>query len=52
MAAGLAAADRRGMISGALLSGSIGGMLLSRVLGGVIAEHLGRRAPWSPSFSP
>jgi predicted MFS family arabinose efflux permease len=49
MAAGLAAADHRGMVSGTLLSGSIGGMLLSRALGGVIAEHLGWRAPYLAS---
>lgn len=49
MAAGLAAANRRGMVSGALLSGSIGGMLLSRVLGGVTAEHLGWRVPYLAS---
>ncbi|HXB48491.1 MAG TPA: MFS transporter [Streptosporangiaceae bacterium] len=49
MAAGLAAADRRGVVSGTLLSGSIGGMLLSRVLGGVIAEHAGWRAPYLAS---
>jgi predicted MFS family arabinose efflux permease len=49
MAAGLAAAGRRGIVSGALLSGSIGGMLLSRVLGGVIAEHCGWRAPYLAS---
>lgn len=46
MAAGLAAADRRGVVSGTLLSGSIAGMLLSRILGGVIAEHAGWRAPY------
>ncbi|HEY2078860.1 MAG TPA: MFS transporter, partial [Streptosporangiaceae bacterium] len=49
MAAGLAAADRRGVVSGTLLSGSIGGMLLSRVVGGVIAEHAGWRAPYLAS---
>jgi predicted MFS family arabinose efflux permease len=49
MAAGLATADRRGVVSGTLLSGSIGGMLLSRVLAGVIAEHLGWRAPYLAS---
>jgi predicted MFS family arabinose efflux permease len=49
MAAGLAPADRRGAVSGMLLSGSIGGMLLSRVLGGVIAEHAGWRAPYLAS---
>jgi predicted MFS family arabinose efflux permease len=49
MAAGLAAADRRGVVSGTLLSGSIGGMLLSRVLSGLIAEHVGWRAPYLAS---
>lgn len=49
MAAGLAAADRRGVVSGTLLSGSLGGMLLSRFLGGVIAEHFGWRAPYLAS---
>lgn len=49
MAVGLAAAGRRGQVSGVLLSGSIGGMLLSRVLGGMIAEHLGWRAPYLAS---
>jgi predicted MFS family arabinose efflux permease len=49
MAAGLAAADRRGLVSGTLLSGSLAGMLLCRVLGGVLAEHLGWRAPYLAS---
>jgi len=46
MAAGLTAPERRGVVSGTLLSGSLGGMLMSRVLGGVIAEHFGWRAPY------
>ncbi|MGP4003010.1 MFS transporter [Streptomyces sp. 8N706] len=46
MAAGLVADDRRGVVSGTLLSGSIGGMLLSRALGGTIGEWLGWRAPY------
>lgn len=46
MAAGLVAEDRRGVVSGTLLSGSIGGMLLSRTLGGTIGEWLGWRAPY------
>ncbi|GAA2986961.1 MFS transporter [Streptosporangium longisporum] len=46
MAAGLVDADRRGMVTGTLLSGSIGGMLLSRALGGVLGEWLGWRAPY------
>jgi predicted MFS family arabinose efflux permease len=49
MAAGLAAAGRRGLVSGTLLSGSLGGMLLCRVLGGAMAEHLGWRAPYLAS---
>jgi predicted MFS family arabinose efflux permease len=49
MAAGLTSADRRGVVSGTLLSGCLGGMLLSRVLGGVIAEQLGWRAPYLAS---
>lgn len=46
MAAGLVADDRRGVVSGTLLSGSIGGMLLSRALGGTMGEWLGWRAPY------
>lgn len=46
MAAGLVAVDRRGAVSGALLSGSIGGMLLSRAFGGALGEWLGWRAPY------
>ncbi|GLY84932.1 MFS transporter [Actinoallomurus iriomotensis] len=46
MAAGLVPEDRRGVVSGTLLSGSIGGMLLSRTLGGVLGEWLGWRAPY------
>jgi predicted MFS family arabinose efflux permease len=46
MAAGLVADDRRGEISGVLLSGSIGGMLLSRAFGGALGEWLGWRAPY------
>lgn len=49
MAAGLTPVDRRGLVSGALLSGSVGGMLLARVLGGAIAEHVGWRAPYLAS---
>ena len=43
MAAGLAAEERRGAVSGALLSGSLGGMLLSRALGGPLSQALGWR---------
>jgi predicted MFS family arabinose efflux permease len=46
MAAGQVAEDRRGVVSGTLLSGSIGGMLLSRTLGGSLGEWLGWRAPY------
>ncbi|MFB9833494.1 MFS transporter [Actinoallomurus acaciae] len=46
MAAGLVPEDRRGVVSGTLLSGSIGGMLLSRTLGGTLGEWLGWRAPY------
>jgi predicted MFS family arabinose efflux permease len=46
MAAGLVSDDRRGAVTGALLSGSIGGMLLSRAFGGVLGEWLGWRAPY------
>uniref|UniRef100_UPI0006EB42F3 MFS transporter n=1 Tax=Streptomyces silaceus TaxID=545123 RepID=UPI0006EB42F3 len=46
MAVGLVPADRRGAVTGALLSGSIGGMLLSRAFGGSIGEWLGWRAPY------
>lgn len=46
MVAGLVAEDRRGAVSGALLSGSIGGMLLSRAFGGALGEWLGWRAPY------
>ncbi|MBM7173101.1 MFS transporter [Streptomyces sp. G44] len=46
MAAGLVADDRRGAVTGTLLSGSIGGMLLSRAFGGSLGEWLGWRAPY------
>ncbi|MGK5676003.1 MFS transporter [Micromonospora sp. URMC 106] len=46
MAAGLVADDRRGVVSGTLLSGSIGGMLLSRTAAGTIGEWLGWRGPY------
>ncbi|MFE1951634.1 MFS transporter [Streptomyces sp. NPDC059524] len=46
LAAGLAAPERRGEVSGTLLSGSIGGILLSRTFGGTLAETLGWRAPY------
>ncbi|WP_091107982.1 MFS transporter [Micromonospora citrea] len=46
MAANLTADDRRGMVSGTLLSGSIGGMLLSRTVAGTVSEWWGWRAPY------
>jgi predicted MFS family arabinose efflux permease len=46
LAAGLVSENRRGVVSGTLLSGSIGGMLLSRTLGGTLGEWLGWRAPY------
>ncbi|MGG8405565.1 MFS transporter [Streptomyces sp. 12297] len=46
MAAGMVSEDRRGAVTGTLLSGSIGGMLLSRALGGSAAGWLGWRAPY------
>lgn len=46
MAAGLVADDRRGVVSGTLLSGSIGGMLLSRTVAGTIGDWWGWRAPY------
>ncbi|MEV5977380.1 MFS transporter [Streptomyces sp. NPDC052114] len=46
MAVGLVPADRRGAVTGTLLSGSIGGMLLSRAFGGSVGEWLGWRAPY------
>ncbi|QNS08354.1 MFS transporter [Streptomyces xanthii] len=46
LAAGLTAPERRGEVSGTLLSGSIGGILLSRTFGGTLAETLGWRAPY------
>jgi predicted MFS family arabinose efflux permease len=46
MAAGLADDDRRGAVTGALLSGSIGGMLLSRAFSGSLGEWLGWQAPY------
>ncbi|WP_431043403.1 MFS transporter [Streptomyces sp. P1-3] len=46
MAAGLVSDDRRGAVTGTLLSGSIGGMLLSRTVGGAVGDWLGWRAPY------
>ncbi|NUR29116.1 MAG: MFS transporter [Catenulispora sp.] len=46
MAAGLAAPERRGEVTGTLLSGLIGGILLARTFSGVLGEWLGWRAPY------
>ncbi|WP_460346619.1 MFS transporter [Actinoallomurus acanthiterrae] len=46
LAAGLVPADRRGTVTGTLLSGSIGGMLLARTFSGTLGERLGWRAPY------
>ncbi|QGK69930.1 MFS transporter [Allosaccharopolyspora coralli] len=46
MTVGLVADDRRGEVTGILLSGSTGGMLLSRAFGGTVGEWLGWRAPY------
>lgn len=46
LAADLVSADRRGLVTGTLLSGSIGGILLARGFGGALGEHLGWRAPY------
>ncbi|KRB68963.1 MFS transporter [Kitasatospora sp. Root187] len=46
LAAGLVAGDRRGEVTGTLLSGSIGGMLLARTFSGALGEWLGWRAPY------
>ncbi|MFF8653721.1 MFS transporter [Streptomyces huasconensis] len=49
MAAGLVPEERRGAVTGTLLSGSLGGMLLSRAFGGSLGEWLGWRAPYLTS---
>ncbi|SCL26427.1 Predicted arabinose efflux permease, MFS family [Micromonospora rhizosphaerae] len=46
LAARLVLAERRGVVSGTLLSGSIAGMLVSRAFGGVVGQSLGWRAPY------
>jgi predicted MFS family arabinose efflux permease len=46
MAAGLVAPDRRGAVTGTLLSGLIGGILLARAFGGFLGQGLGWRAPY------
>ncbi|MEV6018220.1 MULTISPECIES: MFS transporter [unclassified Streptomyces] len=46
MAAGLAAPERRGAVTGTLLSGLIGGILLARTFSGTLGQWLGWRAPF------
>ncbi|MDQ0908692.1 putative MFS family arabinose efflux permease [Streptomyces canus] len=46
MAAGLTAPERRGAVTGTLLSGLIGGILLARTFSGTLGEWLGWRAPY------
>jgi predicted MFS family arabinose efflux permease len=46
MAAGLAAPERRGAVTGTLLSGLLAGILLARTFGGFLGEHLGWRGPY------
>lgn len=46
MAAGFVPAERRGAVTGTLLSGLIGGILLARTFSGTLGERLGWRAPY------
>jgi predicted MFS family arabinose efflux permease len=46
MAAGMVAPERRGSVTGTLLSGLIGGILLARAFGGFLGQWLGWRAPY------
>jgi predicted MFS family arabinose efflux permease len=46
MTAGMVAPERRGAVTGTLLSGLIGGILLARAFGGFAGEWLGWRAPY------
>ena len=46
MAAGLATPERRGEVTGTLLSGLIGGILLARTFSGTLGQWLGWRAPY------
>ncbi|MDX3231512.1 MFS transporter [Streptomyces sp. ME19-01-6] len=46
MAAGLVPAERRGAVTGTLLSGLIGGILLARTFSGALGQWLGWRAPY------
>ncbi|MFF4397041.1 MFS transporter [Streptomyces sp. NPDC001480] len=46
MAAGLAEPERRGAVTGTLLSGLIGGILLARTFSGILGDWFGWRAPY------
>lgn len=46
MAAGLADPERRGEVTGTLLSGLIGGILLARTFSGTLGQWFGWRAPY------
>jgi predicted MFS family arabinose efflux permease len=46
MAAGLTEPERRGAVTGTLLSGLIGGILLARTFSGTLGQWLGWRAPY------
>ncbi|HTP17591.1 MAG TPA: MFS transporter [Streptosporangiaceae bacterium] len=46
MTAGLVAPERRGAVTGTLLSGLIGGILLARTFSGTLGQWLGWRAPY------
>jgi predicted MFS family arabinose efflux permease len=46
MAAGLVDPERRGAVTGTLLSGLLGGILLARTFGGTLGERMGWRAPY------
>ena len=46
MAAGLVPENRRGVVTGTLLSGSIGGILLARAFAGILGQSAGWRAPY------
>ncbi|MEV7028399.1 MFS transporter, partial [Kitasatospora sp. NPDC093558] len=46
MAAGLTPPEKRGAVTGTLLSGLIGGILLARTFGGTLGEWLGWQAPY------
>ena len=46
MAAGMVGVERRGQVTGTLLSGVLGGILLARTFGGTVGSWLGWRAPF------